>query len=85
MNIGKLCQEDATGFVACTPAGIVELIKRSQIETDGKHIVVLGRSQIVGKPATLLMVRKGTLAMQRLQSVILVRKTLLISLDKLTF
>lgn len=60
LNIGKLCQEDASGFVACTPAGIVELIKRSQIETDGKHVVVLGRSQIVGKPATLLMVRKGT-------------------------
>ena len=60
LNIGKLCQEDASGFVACTPAGIVELIERSQIETEGKHVVVLGRSQIVGKPATLLMVRKGT-------------------------
>lgn len=59
VNIGKLCQEDATGFVACTPAGIVELIERSQIETEGKHVVVLGRSQIVGKPAALLMMRKG--------------------------
>ena len=59
VNIGKLCQEDATGFVACTPAGIVELIERSGIETEGKHVVVLGRSQIVGKPAALLMMRKG--------------------------
>lgn len=59
LNIGKLCQEDATGFVACTPAGIVELIGRSGIETEGKHVVVLGRSQIVGKPAALLMMRKA--------------------------
>ena len=59
LNIGKLCQEDASGFVACTPAGIVELIGRSGIETEGKHVVVLGRSQIVGKPAALLMMRKA--------------------------
>ena len=59
VNIGKLCQEDASGFVACTPAGIVELIDRSGIETEGKHVVVLGRSQIVGKPAALLMMRKA--------------------------
>ncbi|TVP80577.1 MAG: bifunctional methylenetetrahydrofolate dehydrogenase/methenyltetrahydrofolate cyclohydrolase FolD [Puniceicoccaceae bacterium] len=59
LNIGKLCQEDASGFVACTPAGIVELIERSGIETEGRHVVVLGRSQIVGKPAALLMMRKA--------------------------
>lgn len=59
LNIGKLCQDDKNGFVACTPAGIVELIKRSGIETEGKHVVVLGRSQIVGKPAALLMMRKA--------------------------
>jgi len=59
LNIGKLCQEDPSGFVACTPAGIVELLHRSNIETEGKHVVVLGRSQIVGKPAALLMIRKG--------------------------
>ena len=59
VNIGKLCQEDRSGFVACTPAGIVQLIERSGIETQGKHVVVLGRSQIVGKPAALLMVRKA--------------------------
>jgi methylenetetrahydrofolate dehydrogenase (NADP+)/methenyltetrahydrofolate cyclohydrolase len=59
INIGKLCQEDNSGFVACTPAGIVQLIKRSGIETEGKHVVVLGRSQIVGKPAALLMMQKA--------------------------
>jgi methylenetetrahydrofolate dehydrogenase (NADP+)/methenyltetrahydrofolate cyclohydrolase len=59
VNIGKLCQEDSSGFVACTPAGIVQLIKRSGIDTAGKHVVVLGRSQIVGKPAALLMMQKA--------------------------
>jgi len=59
LNVGKLCQEDLSGFIACTPAGIVELIKRSGIETEGKHVVVLGRSQIVGKPAALLMMQKA--------------------------
>ncbi|MGC6424624.1 MAG: bifunctional methylenetetrahydrofolate dehydrogenase/methenyltetrahydrofolate cyclohydrolase FolD [Lentimonas sp.] len=59
VNIGKLCQEDNSGFVACTPAGIVELIKRSNIDTEGQHVVVLGRSQIVGKPAALLMLQKA--------------------------
>ena len=59
VNIGRLCQEDERGFVACTPAGIVELIQRSGIETEGRHVVILGRSQIVGKPAALLMMRKA--------------------------
>lgn len=59
INLGKLCQEDPDGFVACTPGGIVELIRRSNIETEGRHVVVLGRSQIVGKPAALLMMRKA--------------------------
>jgi len=59
INVGKLCQEDPTGFIACTPAGIVEIIHRSGIETEGRHVVVLGRSQIVGKPAAMLMLRKA--------------------------
>jgi methylenetetrahydrofolate dehydrogenase (NADP+)/methenyltetrahydrofolate cyclohydrolase len=59
VNVGKLCQEDLSGFIACTPAGIVELIKRNSIPTQGKHVVVLGRSQIVGKPAALLMLRNA--------------------------
>ena len=46
------------GFVPCTPAGIMELLKRSNIETKGKHTVVLGRSNIVGKPIANLMYQK---------------------------
>ncbi len=59
VNIGKLCQEDPSGSVACTPAGIIELLKRSDITTEGKHVVVLGRSLIVGKPVSLLFLQKG--------------------------
>ena len=58
-NLGKLCQEDEAAFASCTPAGIVELIKRKGIETEGKQVVVLGRSLIVGKPAGMLLLRKG--------------------------
>jgi methylenetetrahydrofolate dehydrogenase (NADP+)/methenyltetrahydrofolate cyclohydrolase len=59
-NLGKLCQEDDDAFASCTPTGIVELIKRKGIETEGKHVVVLGRSLIVGKPAGMLFLRKGS-------------------------
>ncbi|MBR6388810.1 MAG: bifunctional methylenetetrahydrofolate dehydrogenase/methenyltetrahydrofolate cyclohydrolase FolD [Opitutales bacterium] len=58
-NLGKLCQEDKSAFVACTPAGIMELIKRSGVETKGKRAVVVGRSLIVGKPLALLLMQKG--------------------------
>jgi methylenetetrahydrofolate dehydrogenase (NADP+)/methenyltetrahydrofolate cyclohydrolase len=58
MNLGKLAQEDATGFVACTPAGIMELLQRSGVKLSGKHVVVLGRSLIVGKPAALLALQR---------------------------
>ena len=59
MNLGKLAQEDATGFVACTPAGIMELLQRSDVKLSGKHVVVLGRSLIVGKPAALLALQRN--------------------------
>jgi methylenetetrahydrofolate dehydrogenase (NADP+)/methenyltetrahydrofolate cyclohydrolase len=58
-NLGRLCQEDEDAFAACTPAGIIELIKRSGVETEGRRAVILGRSLIVGKPAALLLLRKG--------------------------
>ena len=58
INLGKVAQEDATGFVACTPAGIMELLARSGIDLKGKHVVVLGRSLIVGKPVALLALQK---------------------------
>jgi methylenetetrahydrofolate dehydrogenase (NADP+) / methenyltetrahydrofolate cyclohydrolase len=59
LNLGKLAQEDPSGFVACTPAGIMELLKRSGVKLSGKHVVVLGRSLIVGKPAALLAMQRG--------------------------
>jgi methylenetetrahydrofolate dehydrogenase (NADP+)/methenyltetrahydrofolate cyclohydrolase len=62
VNLGRLVQEDPDAFVACTPAGIGEMVKRYNIETEGKHIVVLGRSLIVGKPAALLFMRKAPFA-----------------------
>ncbi|MEM9227216.1 MAG: bifunctional 5,10-methylenetetrahydrofolate dehydrogenase/5,10-methenyltetrahydrofolate cyclohydrolase [Verrucomicrobiota bacterium] len=58
-NVGKLCQEDPTAFVACTPAGIIELLLRSGVETSGKRVAVVGRSLIVGKPVAMLMMQKG--------------------------
>ena len=62
LNLGKLAQEDATGFVACTPAGIMELLRRSGVALAGKHVVVLGRSLIVGKPAALLALQRNAAA-----------------------
>lgn len=47
------------GFVSCTPAGIIQLLKRSDIEIEGKNCVVIGRSNIVGKPMALLMLREN--------------------------
>jgi methylenetetrahydrofolate dehydrogenase (NADP+) / methenyltetrahydrofolate cyclohydrolase len=58
LNLGKVAQEDETGFVACTHAGIMELLRRSGVDLKGKHVVVLGRSLIVGKPVALLAVQK---------------------------
>jgi methylenetetrahydrofolate dehydrogenase (NADP+) / methenyltetrahydrofolate cyclohydrolase len=58
LNLGKVAQEDETGFVACTPAGIMELLARSDVDLKGKHVVVLGRSLIVGKPIALLALQK---------------------------
>ena len=47
------------GFVSCTPAGVIQLLKRSGIEISGKNCVVVGRSNIVGKPMALLMLREN--------------------------
>jgi len=56
-NAGRLLT-GLPGFVPCTPAGIVELLKRHDIELKGKHAVVIGRSNIVGKPMALLLLRE---------------------------
>lgn len=47
------------GFVSCTPAGVIQLLKRSNVEIDGKNCVVIGRSNIVGKPMALLLLREN--------------------------
>ena len=57
-NVGKLVIGEE-GFVSCTPAGIIELLKRSGISMEGKNCVVIGRSNIVGKPMALLMLREN--------------------------
>ncbi|WP_288887541.1 bifunctional methylenetetrahydrofolate dehydrogenase/methenyltetrahydrofolate cyclohydrolase FolD [uncultured Eubacterium sp.] len=57
-NVGELVI-GGPGFVSCTPAGIIELLKRSNIEIEGKNCVVIGRSNIVGKPMALLLLREN--------------------------
>ena len=57
-SVGKLCIGQP-GFVSCTPAGIIELLKRSNVEIEGKECVIIGRSNIVGKPMSLLMLREN--------------------------
>ena len=57
-SVGALCIGQP-GFVSCTPAGIIQLLKRSGIEISGKECVVVGRSNIVGKPMALLLLREN--------------------------
>ena len=57
-SVGRLCIGQP-GFVSCTPAGIIQLLKRSGIEIAGKECVVVGRSNIVGKPMALLLLREN--------------------------
>lgn len=57
-SVGNLCI-GTKGFLPCTPAGIIALLKRSQIEIQGKECVVVGRSNIVGKPIALLLLREN--------------------------
>ncbi|HWY31179.1 MAG TPA: tetrahydrofolate dehydrogenase/cyclohydrolase catalytic domain-containing protein [Candidatus Acidoferrum sp.] len=58
-NVGKLMLGDATGFRPCTPAGVMELLVRSGVKTDGAEVVVLGRGNIVGKPMAAMLCQKG--------------------------
>ena len=57
-SVGLLCIGEP-GFVSCTPAGIIQLLKRSGIEIEGKECVVVGRSNIVGKPMSILLLREN--------------------------
>src|SRR5262249_37542316 len=59
LNVAKLALGDQTGFVPCTPLGCHRLLIQTGIEIAGAHVVVLGRSMIVGKPLALLLMQKG--------------------------
>jgi methylenetetrahydrofolate dehydrogenase (NADP+) / methenyltetrahydrofolate cyclohydrolase len=58
-NVAKLVLDDPSGFVPCTPLGVQRLIIESKININGAHVVVLGRSMIVGKPLALLLMQKN--------------------------
>src|SRR5438477_918869 len=59
LNMAKLAMGDPTGFVPCTPLGVQRLLIESKIDIAGAHVVVLGRSMIVGKPVALLLMQKA--------------------------
>ena len=58
-NIGKMVSGDETGFLSCTPYGIMQLLEEYKIEIAGKDAVIIGRSNIVGKPMALMLIQKG--------------------------
>ncbi len=59
INVGKLMLGDTTGFRPCTPAGVMELLARSGVKTEGAEVVILGRGNIVGKPMAAMLCQKG--------------------------
>lgn len=58
VNVGRIMIGDYR-FVPCTPAGVIELLERSGVELEGKECVVIGRSNIVGKPMAMLLLHKN--------------------------
>ena len=59
-NIGKYVIGDKSGFLPCTPYGIIQLLDEYEIDTQGKDVVIIGRSNIVGKPMAMLMLQKNS-------------------------
>ncbi len=59
INVGKMLLGETDGFLPCTPHGIVVLLARSQIPVEGKHVVIVGRSNIVGKPLAAMLMQKA--------------------------
>lgn len=59
-NLGKLFSDQSDGFIPCTPAGILALLEAYDISLEGKHVVIVGRSRIVGRPLALLLARNTT-------------------------
>jgi methylenetetrahydrofolate dehydrogenase (NADP+)/methenyltetrahydrofolate cyclohydrolase len=58
-NVGKMLTGDSSGFLPCTPHGVMQLLRRSDVDPEGKHVVIVGRSNIVGKPMMALLVQKA--------------------------
>lgn len=58
VNVGKMLLGDETGFLPCTPHGIQILLQKAAIEIEGKHVVIIGRSNIVGKPLAAILMQK---------------------------
>lgn len=59
LNVGKMVLGDKTGFLPCTPYGIMQLLEEYKIDVIGKDVVIVGRSNIVGKPMALMLIEKG--------------------------
>ena len=59
VNVGKMVIGDESGFLSCTPYGIMQLLEGYDIDVDGKDVVVVGRSNIGGKPMAMMLIQKG--------------------------
>ncbi len=59
LNVGRMLLGDSTGFLPCTPAGVQEMLLRAKVETKGREVVVVGRSNIVGRPLAVMLGQKG--------------------------
>lgn len=59
LNVGKMMLGDDTGFLPCTPYGIMQLLEEYKVDVVGKDVVIVGRSNIVGKPMALILIEKG--------------------------
>ena len=59
VNVGRLATGDPNVLAPCTPRGVIEMLVRSGVDPSGKHVVVVGRSNIVGKPMALLLLRRA--------------------------
>ena len=89
-NVGRLWIGEA-GFLSCTPAGVIQLLKRSDISIEGKNCVIIGRSNIVGKPMAALLIRENgtvTIAHSRTKDLKALAKTadiLIVAIGKKKF
>ena len=59
LNLVKVFEGDVSGFVPCTPAAVIETLKHYQIELQGKNVVVIGRSMVVGKPLSMMLLQEN--------------------------